>query len=650
MLNEEAAQLRISLENRDELPLKCCNSDCLQTVNVDDAFHAIDNAVFFYSFGKQSWHAHIKVLYLCSLSRNNGSTTEVWPTKLKGQSFIIPSCRNKVCVIGFRYLLGISKSTFHRVIESCKTIPSAITEKHKLTGKNARDSNKMNVNGTDKMIASIHEVLNEYSLEVPLSKCNISDEVQIKMLPPHFSRERLYTESCLKIIEADRLSRSSFYRLICSDEFKFVKFSKREKGICDKCVSLRETIRGLQTKYDPISTARRICLDRELENHVLRQRMSRHLYRLCRSRVRKLPRIEHELETDHLLPNNNMVYSKSVLDELEKMKMEGKLEEEEQFEVHAPFTNNEKTAMISWDYARHLSIPHKSRETMGEHFASTLGYNAYLFGIVDESTEKQYNYVYGEEHNSKGSQNVCSMVFHFLQFVARDNIRNAEHLIIFIDGCGGENKNRKVCAFLRSLLYANICVNLNKISVIFMEVGHTKFAPDAGFGLIRCIEKNTDVETLPDVIKLISNSTPKTSRNIGVLFEASHFYNWNHDLRFRAIPAIRKQKMIQYLKVGDEVHTRTKLSYKGKWHDHGSMLLSGKTWPNTIETDMEPVPIPKLKPSRILHIRQTILPHISAEALPWWNSIAPEETANEELERNNIQKGPRRKKNRIGNN
>jgi len=64
MLNEEAAQLRISLENRDELPLKCCNSDCLQTVNVDDAFHAIDNAVFFYSFGKQSWHAHICAVYL----------------------------------------------------------------------------------------------------------------------------------------------------------------------------------------------------------------------------------------------------------------------------------------------------------------------------------------------------------------------------------------------------------------------------------------------------------------------------------------------------------------------------------------------------------------------------------------------------------
>lgn len=195
---------------------------------------------------------------------------------------------------------------------------------------------------------------------------------------------------------------------------------------------------------------------------------------------------------------------------------------------------------------RHLSIPHKARKTMGEHFASTLGYNAYSYGIVDECIGKQYNYTYGEEHNSKGSDNVCSMVYHFLKYIASKEIKESEHLIAFIDGCGGENKNRKGCAFLRSLLYAGVYLDLKKKTVVFMEIGHTKFAPDAGFGFIRRFEKKSDVETLPDILKLISNSYVQTLRNIVVLFEASHFFKRNHHTRFQPIPAIRKQRMIEY--------------------------------------------------------------------------------------------------------
>lgn len=78
------------------------------------------------------------------------------------------------------------------------------------------------------------------------------------------------------------------------------------------------------------------------------------------------------------------------------------------------------------------------------------------------------------------------------------------------------------------------------------------------------------------------------------------------------------------------------------------MLLNDEQWPDSIETDLEPVPIPKLQPSRILHRRQKILPHISHDALPWWNTFAPEEIANQQLERLNIENQSGRKKKRIG--
>lgn len=77
------------------------------------------------------------------------------------------------------------------------------------------------------------------------------------------------------------------------------------------------------------------------------------------------------------------------------------------------------------------------------------------------------------------------------------------------------------------------------------------------------------------------------------------------------------------------------------------MLKGGHGWADSIVSDLTPIPIPVLKPSRVLHIHQTILPHIGKNALPWWYSIAPESVAREESERINREKEPRRKKKKL---
>lgn len=105
--------------------------------------------------------------------------------------------------------------------------------------------------------------MDEYALPVPWSKSGISEQIHLKVLTPHFSKLDPYTDACDKLLEEDRMSRTTFYRLIKFDEFVFLSLSKCEKG-------LRETIRGLNAKSDPASAARRILLERELENHILR--------------------------------------------------------------------------------------------------------------------------------------------------------------------------------------------------------------------------------------------------------------------------------------------------------------------------------------------------------------------------------------------
>lgn len=130
---------------------------------------------------------------------------------------------------------------------------------------------------------------------------------------------------------------------------------------------------------------------------------------MCQARVRGMARPTHELEDDiTALPG---YVTENSCDEdgrsaLEPLKKEGMLEDEEMFEVNQPWAPGEHIAVISWDYARHMSIPQKDFERMQQHFASILGYNDYLFGIVDEDTTKQHNFSYGQEHESKGTSTV----------------------------------------------------------------------------------------------------------------------------------------------------------------------------------------------------------------------------------------------------
>lgn len=233
---------------------------------------------------------------------------------------------------------------------------------------------------------------------------------------------------------------------------------------------------------------------------------------------------------------------------------------------------------------------------MQDHFASVLGYNVYLFGIVDECTSVQHNYVCGEEHNSKGPSTVASMIFDYLKHHASEQVRSFEHLVSITDGSGAENRNRIVCGFTRailhdSILHDSILPNLKKVTMIMMEKGRTEFSPDIGFGLIRRQEKNDTYATIEDVLSTIQASTPHSYRNTGVFFTSQHFKTWNHQLRFKPIPHIRKKHLIQFIKTdAGDVTNRTREGYTGPWTDHGEMLLSGKLWCQSLQDDLVDVP------------------------------------------------------------
>jgi hypothetical protein len=75
--------------------------------------------------------------------------------------------------------------------------------------------------------------------------------------------------------------------------------------------------------------------------------------------------------------------------------------------------------------------------------------NVYLFGIYYANKNIQYNYVYEESVAGMGTDEVNSLLFHFIQKIVVAN--GHRKLIIYADNCRGQNKNNFVVKMLLGL-------------------------------------------------------------------------------------------------------------------------------------------------------------------------------------------------------
>ncbi len=119
-----------------------------------------------------------------------------------------------------------------------------------------------------------------------------------------------------------------------------------------------------------------------------------------------------------------------------------------------------------------------------------------LFGVSCEGLQKQVNFLIDEGmSSSKGSNEVISYMHHFFS-----NFGVGETDVdLHCDNCSGQNKNNFM------LLYGAWRVGHklhSTLSIHFLIAGHTKFAPDCGFGLIKQAFMRTRVNTLADIAKV----------------------------------------------------------------------------------------------------------------------------------------------------
>ena len=154
---------------------------------------------------------------------------------------------------------------------------------------------------------------------------------------------------------------------------------------------------------------------------------------------------------------------------------------------------------VSFDYAQQVHLPSYPMQPGPLYFL--VPRKCGIFGVCMEAGPRQVNYLIDESHCSgKGSNAVISYLHHYFEHYSL----GAKDLDLHCDNCSGQNKNKYMLAYLmwRCLTGLNKSITLN-----FLITGHTKFAPDWCFGLLKQKFRKCDVSSLADMQEVVRKST-----------------------------------------------------------------------------------------------------------------------------------------------
>ncbi|KAE8883479.1 hypothetical protein PF010_g13280 [Phytophthora fragariae] len=122
------------------------------------------------------------------------------------------------------------------------------------------------------------------------------------------------------------------------------------------------------------------------------------------------------------------------------------------------------------DFSQNLTLPSVTSTPSQWYFLSLV--NVRMFGIYYANKEIQYNYVYDESTAGKGTDEVNSMLHHFIKKIVLPN--GHRQLTIYADNCGGQNKNNYV---LKMLLAVAQMGDLERVELKFFENGTSMLTP-----------------------------------------------------------------------------------------------------------------------------------------------------------------------------
>ena len=150
----------------------------------------------------------------------------------------------------------------------------------------------------------------------------------------------------------------------------------------------------------------------------------------------------------------------------------------------------------SFDYAQNVHYPSNPQQPGPAYFKSLCCCG--IFGVTCEPLGIQVNHLVDEnDDNGKGANATISLLDHFLH----EHGVQERDLSLHAENC--QNKNY---IFMQYLLWRVMTGKNRAIIISFMLVGHTKFAADRFFGLIKRKFRHTPVFSLKDMVQVVKSS------------------------------------------------------------------------------------------------------------------------------------------------
>ncbi|ELT87533.1 hypothetical protein CAPTEDRAFT_192819 [Capitella teleta] len=246
------------------------------------------------------------------------------------------------------------------------------------------------------------------------------------------------------------------------------------------------------------------------------------------------------------------------------------------------------TMHYSFDYAQQVHLPSNPLQPGPIFFL--VPRKAGLFGVCCEGLPRQVNFLIDKAHLiSKGSNVVVSFLHHFFE---RYGLGETD-VHLHCDNCSVQNKNKFVLWYIAW----RVAVGLHKsITLNFLVAGHTKFAPDWCFGLV----KHSDATASCNEAAVVG--TEDGHNNIPVMDWQGHFAGIGRD--FHGI------KQYQHFRFDWQhpgvVFFKTRIS-----DEEGSFkLFKDSPLPTTAATPITP---PGLSRERQAYLYENIRPFVEDE-------------------------------------
>ena len=197
------------------------------------------------------------------------------------------------------------------------------------------------------------------------------------------------------------------------------------------------------------------------------------------------------------------------------------------------------TVHYSFDYAQQIHIPSNPMQPGPIYFKTPR--KCGIFGVMCEGAGRQVNYLIDEASTvGKGANSTISYVHHYLE----THGLKETHAYLHADNCTGQNKNNY---FLWYFAWRVINELHQTINYSFLIAGHTKFAPDRCFGLIKRAYKVNFISSLYEFARMVdccSTTEVNKAQLVGTHDgqEIVPVYDWAEFLSeyFTKLPNIKK--------------------------------------------------------------------------------------------------------------